>query len=418
MRILLRAFRPETWRETAYLVLGLPASALAFAVLLGGVTTGLTLALAVVGVPVLIAVAYLFRWVARIERRRTSLLLRETVEEAYRPAARGLLRRVRTLWGDPQTWKDFAWLCLVSVIGFGFAVAAGSLWASALYLLTFPIWWSFVPDSALPDHVFGSSQRPDTWGWAAAAGAVSLAGVVLVPWLNAALAHAQARLARALLSPSERARLRVRVGELGQTRAAAADAQVEELRRIERDLHDGAQARLVALAIELGRAKEKLVSDPGAASELVASAHEEAKEALAELRELVRGVHPAILDDRGLDAALSALAARSPIPATLDVEIGERLPPAVEIAAYFVVAEALANAAKHSGAAACAVRVRRVKERLSIEVVDDGAGGIDPAAGTGVSGLEARVRALDGTLSIDSPHGGPSVLRVEVPCAS
>jgi signal transduction histidine kinase len=313
-------------------------------------------------------------------------------------------------------WKDFAWHVVNSVLGFGFGVAALSLWASVGWLLTLPVYWWALPQAALPD--FGAGWVVDRWSRVLLLLAVGVLGLVLVPWICAALAQGHARLGRALLAAGKRQRLEERVTELAETRAAAADAQTEELRRIERDLHDGAQARLVALAIDLGLAKEKLDADPEAARLLVEAAHGEAKGALKELRELVRGVHPAVLEDRGLDGALSGLVARSAIPVRLEIEVPDRLPPAVETAAYFLVAEALTNMAKHSRAAQGQVRLARVDELLVIDVTDDGVGGATPAAGSGLAGLEGRIRALDGELVVSSPAGGPTTLHAELPCAS
>jgi len=196
------------------------------------------------------------------------------------------------------------------------------------------------------------------------------------------------------------------------------DAALEERRRIERDLHDGAQQRLVALAMDLGLAREKLATDPEAGRALVAEAHEEAKRAIREIRDLVRGIHPAVLTDRGLDPAISALAGRCPVPVTVDVALDRRLPEAVESAAYFVVAEALTNVAKHSGAGQARVGVRCAHDQLTVEVVDDGVGGADPAAGAGLTGLVERVAALDGRLTVESPTGGPTRVRAELPCGS
>jgi signal transduction histidine kinase len=281
---------------------------------------------------------------------------------------------------------------------------------------TFPLYWWALPHSALPE--LSDSWTVDNWARVSLLfGLGLLLGFLTVPIVRA-LAVTQARLARAILSPSPRAALEERVDELATTRRAAADTQTEELQRIERDLHDGAQARLVALAIDVGLAREKLDTDPEAARALMESATDDAKAALAELRELVRGVHPAVLADRGLDGALSALAARSPVPVMLELEPGDRPAPAVEAAAYFVVAEGLANVAKHSGASHSLVRVARPDGRLIVEVVDDGAGGADATRGTGIAGLEHRVRALDGVLRVESPSGGPTTLRAELPCAS
>jgi signal transduction histidine kinase len=208
-----------------------------------------------------------------------------------------------------------------------------------------------------------------------------------------------------------------RIQTLEQTRAGAVDVQDEELRRIERDLHDGAQARLVALGMSIGLAEQKLRTDPHGAQELLAEARKGAREALEELRDLARGIHPPVLTDRGLGAAIATLADRSVLPVAVDVELAERPPAVVETAAYFVVAEALANAAKHSLATRATVRIRMSRGRLVVEVVDDGRGGADPR-GHGLTGLRQRVEALDGALSISSPEGGPTTLEAELPCAS
>jgi signal transduction histidine kinase len=260
---------------------------------------------------------------------------------------------------------------------------------------------------------FGS-WSVDRWSHAFALAGAALLATVPLAWLLAGLARGQAFLTRLLLAPGARER----VGELERSRAAVVRTQEEERRRLERDLHDGVQARLVALALDLGMARDKLAGgEADAARELLDEAHEEAKSTLVELRELVRGVHPAILADRGLDAALSALAARCPVPVEVDADV-RRLPAALESAAYFVVAEALANVAKHSGASRADVRVRALDGRVVVEVADDGRGGARVGAGSGLVGLEDRVRALDGTLRIASPEGGPTILVAELPCAS
>ena len=208
-----------------------------------------------------------------------------------------------------------------------------------------------------------------------------------------------------------------RVGVLEATRAGAVDAQEANLRRIERDLHDGAQARLVALGMSLGLAEQTFASDPEGARQLVSEARQGVGEALRELRDLARGIHPPVLTDRGLGAALATLADQSGLPVSVAVEIDERLAPVIETAAYFVVAESLANAAKHSGASHISVNVRRHAGRLELDVEDDGRGGADPAGG-GLTGLRQRVAALDGTLSVSSPAGGPTIIHAELPCGS
>jgi signal transduction histidine kinase len=234
---------------------------------------------------------------------------------------------------------------------------------------------------------------------------VLLAAVALGP-------HAAVLLARA----PDRSALNRRISVLESSRAGAVDVQEAELRRIERDLHDGAQARLVALGMSLGMAEQKLAgADAEAARELLAEARTGAGEALRELRDLARGIHPPVLADRGLDAAVRALAAGSPISVTVSVTMPERPKPPVESAAYFVVAEALANAGKHAQASRVDVRIAREGQALSVEVHDDGVGGAD-AGGGGLDGLRRRVQALDGTLAVISPPGGPTTIRAQMPC--
>jgi signal transduction histidine kinase len=196
------------------------------------------------------------------------------------------------------------------------------------------------------------------------------------------------------------------------------DIAMADRRQIERDLHDGAQQRLLALGMDLGMALEKFETDPEGARELVGDAHRELQRAVAELRNLARGIHPAVLTDRGLDAALSAVAARSPVPVHLDVELRERPPASVEATAYFIVAEALTNAVRYANASAVDVRVRLVGDRLRIEVADDGVGGAEERPGGGLAGLADRASSVEGSLRITSPAGGPTIVAAELPCAS
>ena len=250
--------------------------------------------------------------------------------------------------------------------------------------------------------------------WALGCLVIGLVVLVLLPWILGLLAAAHAWTVRSLLGR----RSSERFAQLTRQRTEAVDAAVAERRRIERDLHDGAQQRLTALAIDLGRARAKLDSDPEGARELVEQAHEDSKQALAELRNLARGIHPAILTDRGLDAALSALVARSPVPVEISVATGGRPPAAIESTAYFVVAEALTNATKHASATRLQVRVVRVGAVLIVEIQDDGVGGARIEPGGGLEGLTTRVATVDGTMSVSSPAGGPTIVRAELPCAS
>jgi signal transduction histidine kinase len=409
---LLRPLRPATWRELAYLLLGLVMSVVVFTVLVTLLSLGLGLLITLVGLPILLATAYVNRWFADAERWRAGFLLRDRVGRRYRDGSgRGFWQRVRVVATDPQTWKDYAWLIVLCLVGFAFGVVALTLWATALSLVSVPVWWWIPPEGAVLD--VNDTWSVDSWPLALAVGAAGLVLTVLTAWVCAALAWGQAIVARALLSPG----LEERVEELERTRSGAIVAQQDELERIERDLHDGAQARLVALAMDLGLAREKLEADPEAAAALVESAHEEAKTALVELRELVRGVHPVVLTDRGLDAALSALAARSAVPVALDVYPGDRLTRELEAAAYFVVAESLANVGKHADAEHAWVRVARRGELLEVEVRDDGVGGATVDGG-GLAGLARRVEALDGSLTVESPRGAGTIVRAELPCGS
>ena len=236
------------------------------------------------------------------------------------------------------------------------------------------------------------------------------------PWLTAGVQALDVRAARALLGPSRAEELEHRVEELAETRAGAVDAADAERRRLERDLHDGTQQRLVSLAINLGMARAQ-VTTPEEARQAIADAHEEAKSALAELRDLIRGLHPAVLEDRGLDAALSGVAARMPIPVRLTVDLPRRPAPVIEAVAYFVVSEGLANIVKHAQASQAEIVVSRAGDRLHIIVSDDGVGGADPTRGTGLTGLAKRAASVDGTFEIVSPPNGPTLLTVDLPCA-
>jgi len=251
-----------------------------------------------------------------------------------------------------------------------------------------------------------------------------LGGALLVPLFPVApglatwVSQTDERLARSLLGPGRRETLAQRVETLARSRAdlvAAADA---ERRRIERDLHDGAQQRLVSLAMNLGMARERFESEPEPVRQAIAAAHDEAVLALTELREFIRGLHPAVLSDRGLASALSGLAARAPLPVRLRVDVPRAASPGVEAVAYFIVSEALANVVKHAQATQAEVAATRAGDVLRITVTDDGYGGAVPGEGTGLNGLAQRAAAVDGTLSIDSPPGGPTVITAELPCES
>jgi len=418
-RVLAEPLRLRTWTATIYLLASMFVGLAWFTIVVTGLSLGAGLLIVWVGVLVLALTLLAWRGGAWLERRWVKAMLGVAIPEPYRPLPAGSLwQRARVLAGDPATWKDLAYLVLLFPLGLLWFVVTTTLWGLALGLLTAPLWYWVPSDGKVGLIVNGDrsylviDSLPDAL-LACVAGAVLC---VAAAWAVRAMAAAHRAFALALLGPSDH-QLRARVQALQVSRDRAVDSAEAERRRIERDLHDGAQQRLVALAMDLGMARAKLETDPAAATALVGEAHEEAKRALAELRDLARGIHPAVLADRGLDAAISALAARSPVPVGVEVATG-RLPGPVESAAYFVVAEALTNAAKHARAAEIGVRITRHRELLIVEVIDDGVGGADPARGSGLRGLADRVAAVDGHLTITSPLGGPTVIRAELPCES
>jgi signal transduction histidine kinase len=409
----------RTYLATLDLWLDLAFGILWFTLFSVGITFGLGMLITLVGLPILIATFFLARGGAWIERRRVRLLLGTEIElptSRRRPKNDGIFRKLIAPFLDRTTWKELVYLWLVqpvlSIVNFTVSVTA---WAVPLWAITVPIYAIEWPGSA-PELWDG--RRLDTLGETLPLTAVGLLLLPLVPWIIRGLAHVDAAVARALLSPSRQDELEEKIDTLRETQARSVDIAMADRRQIERDLHDGAQQRLLALGMNLGMALEKFDTDPDAARGLVDDAHREAQRAVAELRNLARGVHPAVLTDRGLDAALSALAARSPVPAHLDVDLAERPPASVEATAYFVVAEALTNAARYANASAVDVRVRRIGDRLHVEIADNGTGGAELRPGGGLSGLADRASSVEGSLHVTSPLGGPTVISAELPCAS
>jgi signal transduction histidine kinase len=400
--------------DTVYLVLALPMGILTFTWVVTGWSVGLALLITFIGLPILMITVYASRWLAWIERRRAALVLGEPIAEIYKkPASGNFFNRVRAMFSDPSTWKDLAWHLLLLPIGIADFVVAVTAWSVSLGLVSVPAWWWATPES---DRMDAGPITVDSWGAALLVCAIGIVAIPIAAALVRGTAAGSGALAKIVLGPSRR-QLEERVEVLAQTRAGAVDAAAAELQRIERDLHDGAQARLVSLALDLGMAEERFDRDPDGARELVEKARGEARLAMTELRDLARGIRPALLAERGLGEAISALAARTPLPTTVEVDLEGRLPAPVELAAYFTVAEALTNAVKHADARSARVHLWREGDRLRIEVRDDGRGGADPN-GHGLDGLHKRLAALDGTLAIASPRGGPTVLYAEVPCAS
>lgn len=398
--------------DTAYLLLGLPVGIVTFTWVVTGWSTGLSMLVTLIGIPILMATIHVSRWLSWVERQRAALVLGAPIAQHYKqPKSRRLIDRVKAPFTDAASWKDLIWQLAMLPLGIaGFTIAV-TCWSVSFYCLTLWTWWWAVPNNAAAD--FGGFEIHSWWGVAL----VFLVGVISAPLTIALVrgtAAGTANLARVILG---RSTLEERVETLTETRAGAVDAAATELARIERDLHDGAQARLVALAMDLGMAEERFERDPDGARELMTKARDEAKLALVELRELARGIRPSMLAERGLAEAVRSLAARSPLPASVEVTAPDQLPVAVESAAYFVVAEALTNAAKHSRGCRATVRIRREGDLLVVEVTDDGQGGADPNGG-GLSGLRKRVEALDGRLRVGSPTGGPTLVRGELPCVS
>ncbi|NJP49218.1 sensor histidine kinase [Streptomyces sp. SBST2-5] len=365
------AFDSHTWREVAHLLANLPCSLVGFTYVATVMLTGLGMTVTVIGFPLLAVGLLGARLLGSSERRRARLLLGVHVDEPSR----------LPLHGSGGFWPRL-WLAVKDPVG----------WRAVLY---------------------ESVRLP----WGVLTFTVTLVSLFVlwpvVPFLARGMANVDRAMVRALLSPSDE--LERRIAELESDRGVVVDTAAADLRRIERDLHDGAQARLVNLAMGLGLAKEKLLEDPDAAAAMVEEAHGEVKMALQELRDLARGIHPAVLTDRGLDAALSSVASRCTVPVQVTVDLDERPAAAIEGIAYFTVSELLQNVSKHSGARSASVDVWRSKTRLFIQVRDDGRGGARLDAGTGMRGLAERLDAVDGVFVLDSPEGGGTTVTAELP---
>jgi signal transduction histidine kinase len=413
------------WRHTAHLLLDLPLGIAWFTIAVTLLSVGGGLAITIVGLPLLAVSVLAGRWIGSVERARARAFLDDT------PAAPAPFRRRGTTMssmfaaiGDGNGWKGLLYGGLMLPWGIITFTIAVTVWSIALSGAAYPLYaW------ALPNDGFGDDYVLLGWGRVGYVLLVTVIGwwmLALAPRIMAGLAAIDRSLVRALLAADPEAALTARVSELEVSRDASVESAAGELRRIERDLHDGAQQRLVSLAMNLGIAKDRLdqaaATDDGAVdprtAELVGRAHDEAKQAIAELRDLVRGIHPAVLTDRGLDAAVSALAARCPVPVELRSELTRRYAAPIEATAYFVVAEALTNVAKHSAARRASVRLGERDGQLIVEIADDGVGGASEEAGGGLRGLADRVRAVEGRLRIASPAGGPTTIIAELPCGS
>ncbi|MFD8275080.1 sensor histidine kinase [Streptomyces flaveolus] len=404
---------PWPWRAAGYLLTGVPAGV---AALVGIVTTavlGTVLSLVLVGLPLLLLTALAGLPVARVERRRLRLVDAGPAPDPHRTGAgRGPWAWLTTRLREQATWQELGHALLFAVL----------LWPLDALVLTvallFPLSMAATPLLMATAGDGEEAKVLKQWTvttWPAACG-FALLGLLLLAlgaYVLAAAAGARAELTRLLIAPRGGG-LDAKVVELTRSRVRLVDAFEAERRRIERDLHDGAQQRLVALTMTLGLAR--LDVPPGPLADQLAKAHGEAGRALEELRELIHGIHPKVLADYGLEAAVADAADRSAVPVDVDLELPGRLPQAVEAAAYFVVCEALANVARHSGASRAEVRGRHRGGRLLLDIGDDGRGGARAGEGSGLTGLADRVSVLDGRLSLSSPPGGPTLLRVEMPC--
>lgn len=406
------------WRPTVHALAGLAAGALT-AVSFGGLILCWLAAiwslvagpvggreLTVVYVVVALAGSVLLLWwvqgLGRLQRSRFRAVLGVEIPAPPGRAAGGRLPRPLRAWQAPATWRQLGYHLLAMTGGTAGGLLVTACWSAPLLA------------AAYLAGLWGGRGLGAGLGLAVLSAALLLAA----PWLARAVARADEAAGRALLGPSRGEELAMRVESLARSRAEIVAATDAERRRIERDLHDGTQRRLVSLAMHLGMARERLTDAPEPVRQVIEQAHDEATEALAELRQLVRGLHPAVLDDRGLDAALSGIAANAPLPVRLRVDVATRCAPAIEAVAYFVVSEALTNVVKHAGASRAEVTVERTGDRLRVVVADDGHGGATLEPDGGLRGLAQRAAAVDGTLTLDSPPGGPTTITVELPCGS
>ncbi|WP_031067998.1 sensor histidine kinase [Streptomyces sp. NRRL WC-3742] len=385
---------PGVWRDTRFTAAGIPLAVPVWTAVLSPDTV----------LPVLALMLTCARLLTAAQRGRLRALYGVEVP----PPSASLTWRIGPLRLG-LNWRQFVHHLLVGPVLAAGALGVVYLWGVALTLTTLYAWVWLLPADA--------GVRHDLAGLDVLLVVVGVVLIVVTPWLTAALAWLEVFAAQKLLGPNRAEALERRVEEIAESRAGLVDAVDAERRRIERDLHDGAQQRLTSLAMNLGLAKRTLKDVPPEVMQVIEDAHAEAQAAIDELRDLVRGLHPAVLEDRGLDAALSGIAARAPLPVRLDVELSERIAPTVEAVAYFTVSEALTNVAKHARAASVDVSVRTDGGRLRLVISDDGVGGADASRGTGLTGLRKRAASVDGTLSVVSPLGGPTTISVELPCA-
>jgi signal transduction histidine kinase len=404
----------RAWAEAGYAIVALPLAIAGFFFLVVSSAFGIVLLVTLLGLPVLALSGLASRRLGAVHRKLAWGMLRERVTPpAPFVPGQGILGWLQSALRDPASWRARAYLLMKLPLALA-TVWIVAMWVQGLFWVSYPFWWQATGASdPLPSMPFDR----DTWAHALVVVVAGVAVLLAGPWVIHALVWIDRRLIHALLGRPAGAE---RVRELEDARARIVDDAAATMRRIERDLHDGTQAQLGTLAMNLGQAKEKLEHhegvpyDPAGALDLVEAAHRHAKEALVELRDIARGIHPPALD-LGLEAALATLVARSAVPATLHADLPERPGRAIETIAYFSAAELLANAARHGYAQRVEVDVIESAGVLRLTVRDDGIGGATPGAGSGLIGLADRLRAVDGRLDIVSPAGGPTVISVELP---
>lgn len=403
--------------DTLYALTAFPLGLLGFVLTVVGVATGVATLIVWVGVLVLAATLVVSSWLARLERvRLVAMQGREPRPTTYRIASgrQGPLARLIAPLRDPQMWLDTLWGPLAFVTGLAAFVVTVVWWAAALTGLTYWIWQIWLPESEGNETLasligLGDGRLAESLLNLA----IGLVALVTLPWVVRGVAWLHASLADVVLNG--RSSMSARVERAEGARDAAQEAEAVALRRLERDIHDGPQQRLVRLTMDLGRARRQVGADPEQASATIEAALEQARETLDELRALSRGIAPPLLVDRGLGVALDELVVRSAVPVTLVHDLPAGLSPHVETTVYFTVSEALTNVAKHSGADAADVRVVPDGTDLLVQVRDEGVGGAHPAKGQGLAGLAQRVAAVGGTLEVDSPAGGPTLVTARIP---
>lgn len=398
-------FTRRTWAELLYALTGLPLSVLGMVLMLLPLLLGTVLSITFIGLPVAALGVMLARGLGNMHRGLAASLLGVKVGRPAPPQPRrGIVPAVLL---NAASWRAVLYVILKAPVGLATFVISAGFWLYGLFMLTHITYWY-----AMPEHLqlFGSIKI-DSWSNALLFAVIGLALTVAAPHVTHGVLFLDRALIRGLLGPTT---LTQRVRDLEETRAHAVDDAAARLRQIERDLHDGTQARMVALAMHLGMVKEELDGEPDLelTRKLVGMAHSNAKEALVEVRDLARGIHPAALD-KGLDAALATLASRSPVPVELSVSLPDRPPPAIETIAYFCTAELLTNIIRHSRATAATVEV--TGPELRIVVTDNGIGGATAKPGSGLTGLRERVATVDGAVTVASPPGGPTTVTISFP---